>query len=115
MAATLWIIKNLGPRPKGSTLHVIPQTMKEFVPGNLVWTSPRNQSIEQHYKIIGRQNHQITQLEINEVQQRHQIKQWSAAVAECLNTGNLKMLKKKARELDTSSNTGEPIVLKLAA
>lgn len=63
LAAVKWIIKNLGPRPKGSTLHVIPQTKKGFAPDNLVWTSPREQTNQQMYKIIGRQDHRIKQLE----------------------------------------------------
>jgi len=57
-----WIIANLGRRPTGSTLHVIDHK-KGFVPGNLVWTSPRNQTYQQLIKILGRQKHRIKGLE----------------------------------------------------
>jgi len=57
-----WIIANLGKRPTGSTLHVVNHA-KGFVPGNLVWTSPRNQSYQQLIKILGRQKQQIERLE----------------------------------------------------
>jgi hypothetical protein len=78
LTAVLWIIENLGARPEGSTLHVIPQTMKGFVPGNLMWTGARNQSIEQHYKIIGRQDHQIKQLEAEKAELSNKVRELEA-------------------------------------
>jgi len=56
-----WIVDNLGKRPKGCTLHIIDHK-KGFVPGNLAWTSPRNQNYQQMVKIIGRLKHQIQRL-----------------------------------------------------
>jgi hypothetical protein len=81
LAAVKWIIENLGPRPEGSTLHVIPQTMKGFWPGNLVWAGKREQSIQQHYKIIGRQNHQIKQLEADKFALSSKIRELEAKLS----------------------------------
>jgi hypothetical protein len=55
-----WIIANLGKRPEGCSLHIIPNG-KGFVPGNLVWTYLKGQTADQMFKIIARQKHQIQQ------------------------------------------------------
>ena len=55
-----WIKANLGKRPEGCTLHVIPNG-KGFVPENLVWSYPTKQVADQMHKIIARQRHQISQ------------------------------------------------------
>lgn len=61
-AGANWIIKNLGSKPKGCTLHVI-EHERGFVPGNLVWTYPRNQVSNQMFKVIARLKRRIRQLE----------------------------------------------------
>lgn len=56
-----WILKNLGRRPKGTSLHIINHA-KGFVPGNLEWTHPQKQSNQQMFKIIAQQQHEIKKL-----------------------------------------------------
>jgi hypothetical protein len=58
----MWIIKNLGFRPKGTQLHIVNHE-KGFVPGNLEWTHPVKQVNQQMFKIIAQQRHRIKQLE----------------------------------------------------
>jgi len=57
-----WIIKNLGERPDGTTLHIVNHDLG-FVPGNLEWTHPLKQSHQQAHKIIAQQRNRIAQLE----------------------------------------------------
>jgi hypothetical protein len=66
-----WIIKNLGRRPKGTTLHIIDHATG-FVPGNLEWTHPRKQVNQQMHKIIAQQRNKIKKLEerIKELENR---------------------------------------------
>jgi hypothetical protein len=61
-AGAIWIIENLGKRPKGCSLHIVDHA-RGFVPGNLEWTFPRKQSTEQMFKIIADQRHRIKELE----------------------------------------------------
>jgi hypothetical protein len=56
-----WIIKNIGPRPKGTSLHVVKHEIG-FVPGNLAWAHPRKQSAEQMFKIIAELRHENKKL-----------------------------------------------------
>lgn len=56
-----WIIKNIGKRPKNTSLHIVEQ-IKGFVPGNLEWTSPKKQVHRQVCKIIAQQQNQIKKL-----------------------------------------------------
>ena len=58
----IWIIENLGKRPKGSSIHIIDHE-KGFVPGNLEWASKRKQNNQQMFKIIAQQRHHIKELE----------------------------------------------------
>src|SRR5579864_344654 len=60
-AGEQWIIRNLGKRPRGSTLHILDHE-KGFVPGNLEWTHPRKQNNQQMFKIIAQLRHQIKML-----------------------------------------------------
>jgi hypothetical protein len=57
-----WIIRNLGRRPKGSSLHIV-EHEKGFVPGNLEWTAPTKQANQQMFKIIAQLRHRIKELE----------------------------------------------------
>ncbi len=61
-AGESWIIKNLGKRPKGSTMHIVDHSLG-FVPGNLEWTHPRRQAHQQMHKIIAQQRNKIKKLE----------------------------------------------------
>jgi hypothetical protein len=56
-----WIIKNIGRRPEGASLHVVDPILG-FVPGNLEWTHRKKQNREQLVKIIARQRHEIKRL-----------------------------------------------------
>lgn len=60
--AAKWIIENLGRKPKNSTLNIINHE-RGFVPGNLEWTSPREQAANQMFKIIARLKKRIKGLE----------------------------------------------------
>lgn len=60
-AGELWLIKNLGRRPEGSTLHIVHHDLG-FVPGNLEWTHPRKQISQQMHKIIAQQRNEIKSL-----------------------------------------------------
>jgi hypothetical protein len=57
----LWVIENLGRRPRGTTLHIIDQ-LKGFVPGNLEWTFPKKQANQQCRKEVARLRHEIKRL-----------------------------------------------------
>jgi|ERR1700733_1796781 len=58
----IWIIKNLGKKPKGSSLHIMDHSLG-FVPGNLEWATPKKQTSEQMFRIIARLRHRIKELE----------------------------------------------------
>jgi hypothetical protein len=62
VAGSDWIIKNLGKRPEGCSLHIVDH-QKGFVPGNLEWASLKRQNAEQMFKIIANQRHRIKELE----------------------------------------------------
>ena len=62
LAGMSWIIKNLGKKPKGASLHIIEQE-KGFIPGNLEWTHPKKQVASQMFKIIAGLKHRIKDLE----------------------------------------------------
>lgn len=66
-----WIVKNIGKRPRGATLHIIEHS-EGFVPGNLEWTYPRKQNNQQMFKIIAQQRNRIKKLEarIKELEKR---------------------------------------------
>ncbi len=63
LAGAEWIIKNLGKKPEGTSLHII-EHEKGFVPGNLEWTHPKKQSSQQMFKIIANLKHHIKELEL---------------------------------------------------
>jgi hypothetical protein len=73
-AGTEWIIKNLGRRPKGTTLHIIDHATG-FVPGNLEWTHPRKQAHQQMHRIIAQQRNRIKKLENVNKKLRKRIKE----------------------------------------
>ncbi len=56
-----WIIENLGPRPKNTSMHIVHHNLG-FIPGNLEWTYPKKQSAEQMFKIIANLRHEIHKL-----------------------------------------------------
>jgi hypothetical protein len=56
-----WIIKNLGRRPEGTTMHIVDHALG-FVPGNLEWTFPQKQASGKMFKIIADQRHEIKTL-----------------------------------------------------
>ena len=66
-----WIIKNLGKRPKGASLHII-EHEKGFIPGNLEWAYPNKQSAQKMFKIIANLKHRIKELEFKLTQERKQ-------------------------------------------
>jgi hypothetical protein len=57
-----WIIKHLGKRPAGGSIHIIDHE-KGFVPGNLEWAFKNKQTNQQMFKIIAQQRHRIKILE----------------------------------------------------
>jgi hypothetical protein len=57
-----WIIKNIGKRPDGTTLHIVDH-VQGFVPGNLEWTHQKKQTHQQMCKIIAQQRNRIKKLE----------------------------------------------------
>jgi hypothetical protein len=61
-AAETWIIKNLGKRPKGASMHIVKHDVG-FVPGNLTWAYPKEQTNEQMFRILANQRHYIKELE----------------------------------------------------
>jgi hypothetical protein len=56
-----WIVSALGKRPQGCSLHIVRHDLG-FVPGNLVWSEPSEQSHQQLRKIAARQRLEILSL-----------------------------------------------------
>jgi hypothetical protein len=63
LAGAEWIIKNLGRRPKGASMHIVDHE-KGFVPNNLEWAYPIKQSAQKMFKIIANLKHRIKELEL---------------------------------------------------
>jgi hypothetical protein len=61
-AGAEWIIKNLGERQEGTSLHIV-EHEKGFVPGNLEWAYPTKQSAKRMFKVIADLKHRIKELE----------------------------------------------------
>ena len=62
LAGAKWILKNLGARPKGCSMHIV-EHEKGFVPGNLEWALPNKQTSRQMFRIIANLKHRIKELE----------------------------------------------------
>jgi hypothetical protein len=71
-AGARWIVENLGPKPLGTSMHVVNHELG-VVPGNLEWTYPAKQAREQMFKIIADLRNRVKELEACNAELEHEL------------------------------------------